>query len=141
MKKLLLIILMTLPFSIFSQQVLGKWKTIDDETGKAKSVVEIFKATDGKIYGKIVKILTPGQENKKCTECDGSNKNKPIVGMIIINGLSKDGDEYSGGTILDPNNGKKYKCYITLEGKDKLKVRGYLGISLIGRTQYWYRTE
>lgn len=141
MKKLLLIILMTLPFSIFSQQVLGKWKTIDDETGKAKSVVEIFKATDGKIYGKIVKILTPGQENKKCTECDGSNKNKPIVGMIIINGLSKDGDEFSGGTILDPNNGKKYKCYITLEGKDKLKVRGYLGVSLIGRTQYWYRTE
>lgn len=141
MKKLLLIMLLSVHLSIFSQEVLGKWKTIDDKTQNAKSVVEIFKATDGKIYGKVVKILTIGEEDKKCTECEGVNKNKPILGMVILNGLTKDGDEWSGGTILDPNDGKKYKCYITLEGKEKLKVRGYIGFSLIGRTQYWYRIE
>jgi uncharacterized protein (DUF2147 family) len=141
MKKILLTLLLIAPLFGFSQEVLGKWKTIDDETGKAKSIVEIFKATDGKIYAKVVKILTPGEENKKCTACSGANKDKPIVGMLIINGLTKDGAEWSGGTILDPNNGKKYKCYITLDTKDKLKVRGYIGISLVGRTQYWYKVE
>lgn len=141
MKKLFLTLMLLAPLFGFSQEILGKWKTIDDETGKAKSIVEIYKATDGKVYGKVFKILTPGEENKKCTECSGAQKDKPITGMIIINGLSKDGDEWSGGTILDPNNGKKYKCYITLDSKDKLKVRGYIGISLIGRTQYWYRVE
>ena len=61
--------------------------------------------------------------------------------MVVINGLSKNDDEWNDGTILDPKNGKVYKCYITLVEKDKLKVRGYIGFSLIGRTQYWYRVE
>jgi uncharacterized protein (DUF2147 family) len=63
------------------------------------------------------------------------------MGLIFIKGLTKDGEEYSGGKILDPKNGKLYKCYITLEGNDKLKVRGYIGISLLGRTQYWKRVK
>jgi uncharacterized protein (DUF2147 family) len=66
-------------------------------------------------------------------------KDKPITGMIIVSGLTKDGDEWSGGTIMDPNKGKTYDCYITMESKDKLKVRGYMGVALLGRTQYWYR--
>jgi uncharacterized protein (DUF2147 family) len=123
-----------------SQTVIGKWKTIDDETGKAKGIVEIYE-NSGKIFGKVFDILE--QENKKriCVNCSGDDKNKPILGMIIIKGLSKEGSEYTNGKILDPKNGKLYKCYITLETKDKLKVRGYIGISLFGRTQYWYRVK
>jgi uncharacterized protein (DUF2147 family) len=123
-----------------SQTVVGRWKTIDDETGKAKGIVEIYEQS-GKIYGKVVDILE--QENKKrvCENCSGDDKNKPILGMIIIKGLSKEDSEYTNGKILDPKNGKIYKCYITLETKDKLKVRGYIGISLFGRTQYWYRVK
>ncbi len=139
MKKLLFTLLLLFPLFSFSQEILGKWKTIDDETGKAKSIVEIFKATNGKIYGRVYKILTVGEENKKCTACKGDLKDKPITGMIIVSGLTKDGDEWSGGTIMDPNKGKTYDCYITMEGNDKLKVRGYMGVALLGRTQYWYR--
>jgi uncharacterized protein (DUF2147 family) len=133
-----LIFLVTL--FVQSQTVLGRWKTIDDETGKAKGIVEIYEKS-GKIYGKVVDILE--QENKKrgCENCSGDDKNKPILGMIIIKALSKEDAEYTNGKILDPKNGKLYKCYITLETKDKLKVRGYIGISLFGRTQYWYRVK
>lgn len=132
--------LLLLPLLSFSQSVIGKWKTIDDETGDEKSIVEIYEQ-DNKIYGKIIKILTPGKENKKCTECKGKLKDKPVLGMVILNDLEKDGNEWNDGDILDPNNGKTYSCYITLESTDKLKVRGYLGFSIIGRTQYWYRVE
>jgi uncharacterized protein (DUF2147 family) len=123
-----------------NQSVIGKWKTIDDETGKAKSIVEIYEKS-GKIYGKVVEILDVEHKNNVCSECSGSDKNKPILGMIIIKGLTKEGGEYTNGKILDPKNGKTYKCFVTLEAKDKLKVRGFIGISLFGRTQYWYRAK
>jgi uncharacterized protein (DUF2147 family) len=123
-----------------NQSVIGKWKTIDDETGKAKSIVEIYEKS-GKIYGKVVEILDVEHKNNVCSECSGSDKNKPILGMIIIKGLTKEGSEYTNGKILDPKNGKTYKCFVTLEAKDKLKVRGFIGISLFGRTQYWYRAK
>lgn len=139
MKKLILTIAFLIPIFAFSQDIVGKWKTIDDETGKAKSIVEIFKATDGKFYGKVYKILTVGEENKKCTVCTGAKKDKPITGMLIVEKMSKDGAEWNGGTIFDPNKNKTYKCYMALETSDKLKVRGFIGFSLIGRTQYWYR--
>lgn len=125
----------------YAQSVLGTWKTIDDETGKAKSYVEIYKKSDGKLYGKVVKILTAGKENAKCTKCSGSKKNQPILGMEILYGLEQDGEVWDDGDILDPNKGKEYSCKIELENKDKLKVRGYLGFSLLGRTQYWYRVK
>ncbi len=140
MKIKIFILLVTLPLLTFSQNVIGKWKTIDDVTQKEKSIMEIY-SDNGKIYGKVHQILTPGEENKKCTECKGDLYNKPVTGMLLLKDLSKDGNEWNGGTILDPNNGKVYKCYITLENEDKLKVRGYIGFSIIGRTQYWYRTE
>jgi uncharacterized protein (DUF2147 family) len=123
-----------------SQTVIGKWKTIDDETGKAKSIVEIYEKS-GKIYGKVVDILEEENKKRVCTNCSGDDKNKPILGMTVIKGLSKEGSQYTNGKILDPKNGKLYKCFITLETKDKLKVRGYIGISLFGRTQYWYRVK
>lgn len=95
---------------------------------------------DNKLYGKVIKILTPCQENKLCTACEGENKNKPILGMLIINGLILDDDEWTG-KILDPNNGNLYSCYLKLLSDNLLKVRGYIGFSAIGRTQYWYRIE
>ncbi|KQS45865.1 hypothetical protein ASG38_14725 [Flavobacterium sp. Leaf359] len=123
-----------------AQSVTGRWKTFDDETGAAKSIVEIYEKND-KIYGKVVEILEKGKEDKTCEKCKGSKKDKPIKGLVIIEGLSKNDDTWEGGTILDPKNGKEYKCHINLENKDKLKVRGYIGFSLLGRTQYWTRVE
>ncbi|WP_422103824.1 DUF2147 domain-containing protein [Winogradskyella sp.] len=131
----LLLVLITVA-SGFSQSILGKWKTVDDETGKEKSVVEIYE-DDGKIYGKIVEILT---EKKKavCSKCKGNKKNQPILDMVIIEGLEKDDDVYDGGTILNPENGKEYKCRLKIgEDKDTLQVRGY--VAFFYKTQYWVR--
>lgn len=143
MKKLIVSLLMFAVvgmMSVSAQTVFGKWKTIDDETGNEKSIVEVYQK-DGKVYGKVLQVLEKGKENKVCDECKGDKKNKPVKGMVIVEGLTKDGNEYSGGTILDPKNGKIYKCYITLENNNKLKVRGFIGFALIGRTQYWHRVE
>jgi len=122
-----------------AQSVTGKWKTIDDETGKAKSIVEISEK-NGKMYGQIVEILTD-KKDAKCDKCSGSDKGKPIKGLTIIKGLKKDGSEYSGGTITDPSSGKEYKCVIKLNGAEKLDVRGYVGIQALGRTQTWVRVK
>ena len=122
-----------------AQDVTGKWKTIDDETGKAKSIVEITES-NGKIYGKVVEILTD-KKDAKCDKCPGADKGKPIKGLTIIKGLKKDGKEYTGGTITDPTSGKEYKCAIKPNGTDKLDVRGYVGIQALGRTQTWVRVK
>lgn len=123
-----------------SQSVLGKWKTIDDATGDAKSIVEITER-DGKIYGKVIEILNPAMKGLKCKDCSGSDKDKPVLGIEVVRGLIKDGDKYTDGKILDPSNGKLYKCTISLDGTDKLKVRGYVGISAFGRNQIWHRVK
>ncbi len=121
----------------------GTWKTIDDETHEPKSLVKIVEK-HGKLYGTIIKLFRKPDEdqNPKCDKCEGALKDKPIIGMQILKGFSKDGDEWSGGKILDPHNGKTYSCILeVLDGGKKLKVRGYIGISLIGRTQIWERVK
>jgi uncharacterized protein (DUF2147 family) len=121
----------------------GRWTTIDDETKKPKSVITVYEE-GGKLFGKIEKLFRePNEEqNPVCDKCEGALKNQPIIGMVILRELKKDGDEWSGGTILDPANGKTYKCKIAVEdGGKKLKVRGYIGVSLLGRTQHWVRAE
>jgi uncharacterized protein (DUF2147 family) len=140
MKHYCILFLAFFSISMNSQSIVGKWKTIDDATGEAKSIVEVF-SKSGKIYAKVVEILDPANKNSVCKKCSGEDKNKPILGLTIIEGLSKDGSEYNSGEILDPNNGKSYKCALSLESKDKLKVRGYIGFSLLGRTQYWHRVN
>ena len=140
MKKIYPIILIFIFQITTAQSVVGKWKTIDDETGIEKSIVDIYEK-NGKIYGKVIEIFEAQHRNRKCELCNGDDKNKPILGLTVIKGLIKDNNEYNGGKITDPKNGKTYKCYITLENKDKLKVRGYIGISLFGRTQYWFRVK
>lgn len=134
------IVLLFSALSLNAQEVFGKWKSVDDVTGEIKSIVEIYKEGN-KVYGKILNVLVPGQENSICENCEGDKKNKPVTGMVIMNDLEKDEDEYNGGTILDPESGKVYKCYIKLVEDDKLKLRGYIGFSALGRTQYWFRTN
>lgn len=123
-----------------AQNVMGKWKTIDDQTGKEKSIVEIYEK-NGLLYGKLVELLEEKNKNAICSACSGKNKNKPYLGLVIITDLEKDGNQWSGGKILDPKTGKEYKCHIELEDANKLKVRGYVGVSLLGRTQYWQRVK
>jgi uncharacterized protein (DUF2147 family) len=127
------------------QSVTGQWKTIDDETNKAKSIVEIY-TKDGKLHGKVVKLFrAPDEEqNPVCDDCDEDDPryNKPVLGMVIMQGLEEeDAKTWEDGKILDPANGKVYGCDIELVEADKLKVRGYIGFSMLGRTQYWYRME
>lgn len=132
--------LMALFISFFSYaQIEGTWKTIDDQSHQAKSYVEIFKKSNGLYYGKVVKLLVK-PEDPNCSLCKGDRKGKPVLGMEVIRGLKKEGDKFTDGSITDPKNGKTYKCTITREG-NKLNVRGYIGFSLIGRTQTWYKVE
>ncbi len=142
MRKYFLITVVTVFFTFpaNSQSVLGKWYSLDPDTGLNESVIEVYEKGD-KVYGKIIQILKEEDKEKTCIECTGKDKDQPIQGLVIVRGLSKEGDEWTGGKILDPKNGKLYKCYVTLENKDKLKLRGYVGFSLIGRTEYWLRVQ
>ncbi len=121
--------------------VFGKWKTIDDETGDPKSIVEIYKKED-KVYGKIIRLFRNGDEDPDpiCDLCpkNDSRYGQKIIGMEIIKNLEKDGKEYANGTVLKPDEGKIFKCKIWLE-KDKLKIRGYWGIFY--RTQTWIKAN
>ncbi|MDR6936217.1 MULTISPECIES: DUF2147 domain-containing protein [unclassified Luteibacter] len=131
-----------LPALADSTTPVGKWKTIDDKTHEVKSIVEITE-NGGLLEGKVLQVLKSDHgPHPKCTECSGERKDKPIEGMTIMWGLKKDGDEWSGGQILDPAKGKIYKVTIKLEdGGKKLDVHGYIGFSLIGRSQEWVRAE
>lgn len=119
-------------------QIVGKWKTIDDNTGEAKSIVEIYKKGD-KLYGKVSRILDESKREELCKECKGNDYNKPIEGLVILKNLEKDGDEYEDGTILDPENGKVYRCKIWIDEDNPkvLNVRGY--IAFLYRTQQWLK--
>lgn len=125
-------------FGQSSRSILGKWKTIDDETGEAKSIIEIYKK-EGAFFGKIDHIINPSDRDKTCIYCEGSEKDLPLIGLNIIKNLKEDDGEYSGGTIFDPEKGKKYKAklWVDEENTNLLNVRGY--ISFLFRTQQWVR--
>ncbi|NLK56049.1 MAG: DUF2147 domain-containing protein [Bacteroidales bacterium] len=139
----LMLILLSLSLTGFSQidKILGKWKTIDEKDGSEQSIIYIYKATNGKYYGKIEKLFK--YSDKLCTECQGANKDKPILGMIIINEMELKDNELRNGTILDPNNGKVYNCNISYDAKTKsLKVKGFLDkAGWLGKTKTWFRAE
>ncbi len=138
---ILLVLIVCFSHLCIAQSVLGKWKTIDDETGDPKSIVEIYEK-NGKVYGKIIKLFRkPGEDpDPICDKCPREDErfNKKIIGMEILRDMTKSGSEYSGGTVLKPDEGKIYRCKIWLEGKE-LMVRGYWGI--LYRTQTWQRAE
>ena len=122
---------------LFGQDgVLGKWKTIDDETGKPKAIVELYMKGD-QLHGRIVELINPS--TTKCTNCEGDLKDKPLVGMDIVTKMKKSGNEWSKGYIFDPKKATTYGCKLWLdtENKNTLNVRGYWGF--IFRTQQWIR--
>lgn len=140
MKYLIIVIVLLYASLMHSQAVFGEWKTIDDDTGVAKSIVEIFEK-NGEVYGKIKKILREDKRDQRCTQCKGDQKNQKVEGMTILKNLSKDGDKYEDGTITDPENGKIYdaKIWLKEDEPNTLMVRGYL--SIFFRTQEWKRIE
>ncbi len=140
MKRLVLqFLVFVLSFSMYSQSIIGKWKTIDGVSGVEKSIVEIYKE-NGKLFGKIVDILDPNDKDALCEKCKDDNYNKPILGLVLIKNMQKDGDYYRKGTIFDPEHGKTFKCRLKLtDNQDVLQVRGY--IAFLYATQYWERVK
>ena len=137
--KLILPLLLSTLLSHAQTSVLGKWKTVDEETGEEKSIIEIFER-NGKVYGKIAKIFTEEDPDPLCDKCphDDPRHKKKIIGMEILTGMEKVDNEYASGNILDPQDGKIYRCRIWTEG-DGLKVRGYWGPFY--RTQTWKKVN
>lgn len=120
---------------------IGTWTQVDDETGKPKSIIEISQAPDGTLQGVVKTVIFSEQgPHPVCDKCEGERHNQPVEGMTIMWGVKKDGDQWDGGQILDPHNGKTYKVKLQLtDGGQKLDVHGYVGISLFGRSQVWVR--
>lgn len=120
----------------------GSWKTIDDKTGRDRSVIRI-EATNGVLTGRVQRSLDPNDPpGAKCTKCTGPRKDQPIIGMAILTGLKADGDgrHWSGGEIVDPDSGEIYRVKIAISPDGKtMEVRGFIGISLFGRSQTWIR--
>ncbi len=140
MKKFVLCsVFMALALFINAQTILGTWKTIDDETGEAKSHIELFEG-GGKMYGKVVKLLKSAPD-KTCEKCPGDRKNQLIMGMILVVDMLKKDGYYQSGSILDPEKGKWYGCKMWLKDGDPniLMVRGSVGPFY--RTQKWYRVQ
>lgn len=142
---LLLIICSLMSFSSLAyaeNSLVGLWKTIDDATGKPRSLIRISDR-NSELIATVEKGLLPSDSpNDVCEQCTGERKDKPLIGMMIMDGMKAKGDIYEGGHILDPDNGKVYKCKIKLDSTGKqLEVRGFIGISLFGRSQTWMREE
>ena len=125
--------------SVSAQNIFGKWRTIDRQTGEKKSIVEIYQK-NGEVYGKIIDILNPGDKTALCEKCHGDEYNKPVLGMVLIKNMKKSGNYYKGGTILHPEHGKKFRCRLMLtKDPDILQVRGY--VAFLYSTQYWERVR
>jgi len=122
----------------------GVWKTIDDDTKQERSTVRISEV-NGVLTGKIEKITDPDKQTAKCEECSDERKGQPILGLTILRGVKKNGDDvalWDGGDILDPGNGKVYRVRLRpVDGGKKLEVRGFIGMPMLGRTQTWIRVE
>lgn len=142
MKQIVFLALLLCSQLISAQQVAGKWVTFDDETKKPKSEVEIYEH-NGVYFGKVVALLNrpAGEKEVICEKCTGNKKNKPVIGMNIVENMKKEGAEFKGGTITDPKNGKSYTCVFYLDKKDPntLVVKGYIGP--FNRAQYWKRAK
>ena len=142
MKHILFLSFLVCPLLAFSQvsSIVGTWKTIDEKTNEAKSIVSIYKETNGMYYGKIEKLFQ--NPDGKCVNCKGENKDKPILGMVIITDMKEKGDKLDGGRILDPAKGETYNATISYEKDGRLKLRGSLDkMGVLGRSQYWERVE
>ena len=120
----------------------GKWRTFDDKTGRARSIVEITEE-NGELTGKVLEVLeSPQGPHPLCKPCAGERKDQPVEGMTILWGAKKNGASWDDGEILDPENGKIYRVTLTVLGTgQKMRVHGYIGFYVIGRSQIWQRQE
>ena len=125
--------------TLCAQDILGKWRSIDDETGEPKSIVKLYEK-DGELFGDIIEILNPDKQDAICDKCEGKLKDKPVLGMTIIENMKKDDDVYEDGTIVNPTTGKQYKCRLKIgDNPNQLQVRGY--VAFFYKTQYWERVK
>lgn len=130
-------------------EIIGQWKTIDDKSGAARAIVQIFKNSDQTYSGKIVKLFPQLSQSEPysdtCFRCKGKLKDTPVVGMQILSGFvgnPKNEDEYINGKIIDPSSGETYKSKMKISKSNRrLNVRGYIGVSQLGRSQTWIRME
>lgn len=121
----------------YSQSPIGVWRKFDKNTGEPDVEVQVYKADNGTLEGKIVKLMNPADDDKLCTQCPGARKNQPLLGLVVLEGLEKESNNvWDNGQILDPISGSFYDCTITLISPNELKVRGYIGFSFLGRTEY-----
>lgn len=146
-----LLLLLWLPFALASAASaataqdptpVGLWRSIDDETGKPRALIRIYEQ-DGKLFGKVEDGLVKGESpDQVCDKCTDERKGMKKLGLVIIRNLVRDGDVWEGGDILDPDNGKVYRCRLrVVDDNRSLEVRGYIGFALLGRTQVWERVE
>ena len=138
-RMLLVVVAMLFANFVIGQSIFGKWKTIDDRTGDPKAIISIYEK-DGLMFGHVLEILEKGKEDSVCHKCDGDLKDKPVVGMTIIDAAKHMGEGiYKGSRLFDPEQAMTFRCKIWLnpDNLDELKVRGYL--AFIYRTQTWLR--
>lgn len=119
--------------------ILGTWKAVDHDDNMAKAYLKIYKK-NGRYHAKIVDLLQR-PDDTVCPKCPGAKQNQPLVGMTIVDDLKPYKDYWSYGQILDPEDGKTYKCNVYLESRDKIRLRAYVGIPAVGQSQYWYRVK
>ena len=137
-------LMINISFAAVTGAPTGLWRTIDDKTGQQKSVVRIS-LSGGKLSGTIVKVFpSENMQGNVCTGCTGPYQNKSLIGATIMHGLTQDASnpsQWSGGTIVDPKDGKSYRCLINFVSNGQIEVRGYIGVSMFGRSQNWYRVK
>ena len=139
--KITTILILLFTVYINAQTVIGKWNSRDENTGEVDSVIEVYEK-NGKVFGKIIDIIDQKNKVALCTLCTGSKKDKPVLGLHILYKLEHNGNQkWSGGYGLDPRKGNYFNVYIKLINPNKLKIRGYAGIPLFGKTVYWERVQ
>jgi len=129
--------LLLFAFPALSQSPVGVWRTIDDDDGEPKSHIEIYEQ-GGKLHGRILELLPEG---RVCTPCAGEYEGRDLRGVVVLRDMEPNGAEWTGGTITDPANGRTYRAKMSLDGPTRLRVRGFIGFSLLGRTQVWERVQ
>jgi uncharacterized protein (DUF2147 family) len=141
LRVIVILLLSTLPAVGAEGSPAGLWKTFDDRTHKARGIIRIYEEK-GVFFGRIESSFNPAELTERCYKCAGDRKDAPVIGLVILRGMTRHGAEFDGGDILDPETGYVYRCRLILSSDGaKLMVRGYLGLSIFGRTQTWIRMD
>jgi uncharacterized protein (DUF2147 family) len=125
--------------NLMAMDATGLWKTVDDKTGKPRGIIRIYEK-GGELFGKIESSFNPKEAKEVCNLCPDERKNQPVIGLVVLRHMKKIGEEWIGGDIVDPDTGSVYRCRMKLvDAGRKLILRGYIGVSLFGRSQIWLR--